>query len=78
MQRASNRNGVHEIAFLLDDLAQIALVKASTLGDLGDDLLVVIGKSEMVGQALAKLASSTSKLASNGNDLVQNRHLLDF
>ena len=76
MKGSAHRDGEEQRRLLLNDLPHVAFCKLCALGDLVDDLLVVIGDAEVIGQPFSKLASAASEFTPDGNDLIQVSFLL--
>ena len=72
MKGAPDGDGEENPRFLLYDLLNVVFGKLGTLGNFGNDLLIVVGDAEQVGKSFSKLASAASKFTSDGNDFVHN------
>ena len=71
VERATNGNGEEHAGLLLYNLLYVAFGKLCALGDLLDDLFVVIGDSEVFGKSFSKLTAATAKFTTDGDDLIQ-------
>ena len=60
----------------LHHVADVFLRKLGALGDLVDDLAVIIFIAQRLGKAAAKLASAASEFAADGDDGVTHGNLL--
>lgn len=69
-EAASDMDGKGGDGPVPDDLLYILLGQLRALGDLLDDLLVVVGAAQVLRQAASQLSAAAPELPADGNDLV--------
>ena len=71
-EAAPDMDGEGDGGAAFGDLPHILLRQRRALGDLGDDLLVIVGVAQFFRQAAAQFTAAAAKFTANGNDAMHN------
>ena len=72
-EAVADGHGVSGLNALFADVSDIALIKAVLLGDHLDDLVIIAGDAQLVGQTLAQLSAAAAEFAADRNNFhIQN------